>query len=215
MCLVKVRQEEEIEVPYRRTTVVRTRSTSPRRRASRRVSRHEVIRESRPASSSFVAVAPRPQSASYVAIPAPVQAPIPAPQPVPLFVQPPPPAPSHVSSSHHHHTAHYVEVNPRSSVTTSSSSSRGDYVVHEREYRRERRDYSPSPVRYETYRYVDAGPAEPDHYERFQRRERSRSRARSLSRDYAYDPRDSYRETRERIVISDSDGRRRTSEYRR
>jgi hypothetical protein len=86
--------------------------------------------------------------------------------------------------------------------------------MHEREYRRERRDYSPeSSPRYEHYRYVDPPPAESDHYERYTRRERSRSRARS--RDYGYeDPRGSYRETRERVVVVDGDGRR-TREYRR
>lgn len=99
---------------------------------------------------------------------------------------------------------------------TSHSPDRSEYVVHEREYRRERRDYSPeSSPRYEHFRYVEAAPSEPDRYERYTRRERSRSRARSRSRDYGYDdPRGSYRETRERVVIVDDDGRRRR-EYRR
>jgi hypothetical protein len=93
-----------------------------------------------------------------------------------------------------------------------SSVGRSDYVVHETEYRRERRrDYSPeSSPRYEHFRYVEAAPEADERYERFSRRERSRSRARS--RDYGYDdPRGSYRETRERVVIDD--GRRRR-EYR-
>ncbi|KAF2280820.1 uncharacterized protein EI97DRAFT_454063 [Westerdykella ornata] len=213
MCLVKVRQEEDVVVPYR--TVVRTRSRSPHHRTSRRVSRVSVVRESRPASSSYVNVV-RPPSSSYVAVPTPKPLAIPAPQPVPVFVQPsPPPTPPPPPSHHHHHhtTAHYVHVSPRSSI--SSSPSRSDYVMHEREYRRERerRDYSPDSPRHEHYRYVRAPPSESDHYERFTLRERSRSRGRSQSRDYAYDPRDSYRETRERVVIVDGDGRRRR-EYR-
>lgn len=88
-------------------------------------------------------------------------------------------------------------------------------MVHEREYRRERRDYSPeSSPRYEHFRYVDAAPPPSDHgYEQFSRRERSRSRARS--RDYAYEePRGSYSHTRERMVVVDDDGMRRR-EYRR
>ncbi|KAF2176671.1 hypothetical protein K469DRAFT_722060 [Zopfia rhizophila CBS 207.26] len=200
MCLVKVRQEEDVVVPYR---VVRTRSPSPNRhrRSTHRVSRTEVIRESRPPPSS------------YVSVPTPKPLAIPAPQPVPVFVQPSPPPPPPPASSHIGH--HYVEVSPRSSVT-SHSPSRSEYVVHEREYRRERRerDYSPeSSPRYEHFRYVEPAP-EPDRYERYSRRERSRSRARSRSRDYDYDPRGSYRETRERMVIVDDDGRRRR-EYRR
>lgn len=84
--------------------------------------------------------------------------------------------------------------------------------MHEREYRRERRrDYSPeSSPRYEHFRYVE-GP-ERDRYDDMRR---SRSRARSRSRDHGYeDPRGSYRETRERVVIVDDDGRRRR-EYMR
>lgn len=198
-------------VPYR---VVRNRSPSPsrHRRSTHRVSR-EVIRESRPASSGYL---PRPPSATYVAVPAPRPLAIPAPQPVPVFVQPQPPPPpaSHISS--HHGGAHYVEVSPRSSVT-SHSPSRSDYVVHEREYRRER-NYSPeSSPRYESFRYVESGAEpEPERYERYSRRERSRSRVRerSRSRDHGYDhnPRGSYRETNTRIVVND--GRRR-SEYQR
>lgn len=209
MCLVKVRQEEDVVVPYR--TVVRTRSTSPRRRVSR-VSRTSVYRESRPTSSSYVNVV-RPPSSTYV-VPTPKPLAIPAPQPVPVFVQPsPPPAPPPPPSHHHHTTAHYVEVSPRSS--RSSSLSRSDYIRHEREYirERERRDYSPDSPRYEHYRYVDAPPSESDHYERFTRRERSRSRARSRSRDYAYEPRDGYRETRERVTVVGGDSRHRR-EYR-
>ncbi|PSN60554.1 hypothetical protein BS50DRAFT_579088 [Corynespora cassiicola Philippines] len=213
MCLVKVRQEEDVVVPYR---VVRNRTPSPvRRRSVRRVSRvsqSEVFshRES-----------PRP-SASYVAVPAPAPAPlaIPPPQPVPVFVAPsPPPAPA-PPPPRSHVSAHYVEVSPRSDYTSSSSSSpsRSEYITHEREYRRER-NYSPeSSPRYEHFRYVDAAP-EPDRYERYHReRSRSRARSRGRSRDYGYDydPRGSYREreTRERITISDGDGRR-TREYRR
>jgi len=175
-------------VPYR---VVRPRSPSPRRRSTHRVSRTEVIRESRPQSSTYV-------------VPAPQRYPhVPAPQPVPVFVQPPPPPPS----SHHGGGAHYVEVSPRSSVTSATQS---DYVIHEREVRRERRDYSParssaygdrSPT-YETYRYID--PPEPHYLPR----ERSRSRDRRSFAD------GSYRETRERVLIVDDDGRRRR-EYRR
>jgi len=112
-----------------------------------------------------------------------------------------------VSGAHHGGGAHYVEVSPRSSVTSATHS---DYVIHEREVRRERRDYSParssaygdrSPT-YETYRYID--PPEP----RYLPRERSRSRDRRSFAD------GSYRETRERVLIVDDDGRRRR-EYRR
>lgn len=180
-------------MPYR---VVRTRSPSPRRRSAHRISRTEVIRESRP-SSTYIVPAPKP----------PLQ--IPAPQPVPVFVrpQPPPPAPP---SIHGGGQPHYVEVSPRSSV---SSHGHSDYMVHEREYRRELRDYSPArssaygdhSPRYESFRYVD--PPE----ERHPRHERSRSRDR---RSYGEDPRGSYRETRERVLIVDDDGRRRR-EYRR
>lgn len=195
-------------VPYR---VVHNRSPSPtRRRTSRRVSRTEVIRESPRPSASYVSV-PAP---SHVAVPAPKPLQIPPPQPVPVFVQPsPPPAP--VPPPSHHGGAHYVEVSPRSSVT-SHSPDRSEYIMREREYRRERRDYSPeSSPRYEHFRYVEPAPSESDHYERrYSRRERSHSRARSRSRDYGYDPRGSYRETRERVVIVDDDGRRRR-EYRR
>jgi len=87
--------------------------------------------------------------------------------------------------------------------------------LHEREYRRER-NYSPeSSPRYETFRYVE-GSNEPRGYDRYERRERSRSRVRERSmsrgRDYGYDePRGGYRETT-RIVVND--GRRR-SEYAR
>ncbi|KAF2265673.1 hypothetical protein CC78DRAFT_579171 [Lojkania enalia] len=205
MCLVKVRQEEDVRIPPR--VVVRTRTPSPRRRAStHRISRTEVIRESRP------------PSASYVSVPAPRPLSVPAPQPVPVFIQEPappipPPPPSH--HSHHHTTAHYVEVSPRSSVTSHSPSrvASSDYVEREHVYRRERRDYSPDSPRYEHYRYVEPAP-ESDRYERFDRR-RSRSRARSRGgSDYGHDGRGSYRETRERVVIVDDDGHRRR-EYRR
>lgn len=208
MCLVKVRQDEEVVVPYR---VPRDRS--PRRRESvRRVSRisQEVVRES-----------PR---SSYLAVPAPRVMPIPAPQPVPVFVEPPPaplpPPPPSVSHHSTHHSAHYVEVSParssRSSVS-SSSMDRSEYVVREREYRR--REHSPahSSPRYEHFRYVEPPPSDSDHYERYdRRRSRSRPRERSVSRDhYGRGSRDygGERVTRERITISERerDGR----QYRR
>jgi hypothetical protein len=192
-----------VRIPNR--VVVRTRSVSPvRRRSVQRVSR-EVIRESRPSASV----------ASYASIPAPRTIPIPAPQPVPVFVEPPPaPLPPPPPSTHHHSQHHYVEVSPRSSVSSHSPSRVSDYVVREREYRRER-NYSPeSSPRYEHFRYVEPPPSEDDRYERYVRRERSRSRARSRDRDYGYDGRGSFRETRERVVIVDDDGRRRR-EYRR
>ncbi|KAF1838680.1 hypothetical protein BDW02DRAFT_576163 [Decorospora gaudefroyi] len=208
MCLVKVKQEEDVVVPYR---VVQRNRSPPRRRSSRhserRYSRTEIVHES----------SPRP-SASYIAVPTSKPLQIPAPQPVPVFVQPPPahmpvppPAPSHISS-HHSHThsrhggAHYVEVSPRSSVSSRSSSpSRSEYVVREREYRRERA-YSPENPRYEHYRYVEPAPSESDFHERYQR-----TRQRSRSRGGYEDPRGSYRETNTRVSIDD--GRRRR-EYR-
>jgi hypothetical protein len=162
-------------------------------------------------------------------VPAPKPLEVPPPQPVPVFVAPPPPPPQiqTVEPSHHHHHAHYVEVSPQSSVS-SHSPSRAEYIVHEREYHRERRrDYSPeSEPRYEHYRYVDAPapPSESDHYERYVRRERSRSRARSRSRGREYGGHrgsydDGYRETRERVrvVVDDGDagGRRRSRQYYR
>ncbi|CAO2648893.1 Nn.00g098420.m01.CDS01 [Neocucurbitaria sp. VM-36] len=209
MCLVKVKQEEDVVVPYR---VVQRNHSPPRRRAShqsiRRYSRNEIVRES----------SPRP-SGSYIAVPTPKPLAIPAPQPVPVFVQPPPepihyPAPA-PPSQHHHHNAHYVEVSPRSSVTSRSSSpGRSEYVYREREVRRERA-YSPeSSPRYEHFRYVEPAPSESDHYERYQRRDRSRSRQRSRSRGGYDDPRGSYRETNTRVTLVDEDGRRRR-EYRR
>ncbi|KAI8935943.1 hypothetical protein NX059_007450 [Plenodomus lindquistii] len=212
MCLVKVKQDEEVVVPYR----VRNHSP-PRRRAShasaRRYSRTtDVVRES-----------PRP-SASYVAMPTQKPLQIPAPQPVPVFVEPPPapmpapmpaappPPPSHMSSHHtsHHGGAHYVEVSPHSSVSSRSSSpGRSDYVYREREVRRERQ-YSPDRApRYEHFRYVEPAPSESDHYQR-----RDRSRQRSRSRGGYEDPRGSYRETNTRVTLVDEDSRRRR-EYRR
>lgn len=214
MCLVKVKQEEDVVVPYR--VVQRRRSPSPRRRAShtsvRRYSRDEIVRESNPRYSN---------SASYIAVPTPKPLAIPAPQPVPIFVQPPPepipaPPPSHHHHQqhhhHNHHNAHLVEVSPRSSVTSDTSSpGRSEYVYREREVRRERA-YSPeSSPRYEHFRYVEPAPSESDVYDRYERRE-SRSRQRSRSRGYE-DPRGSYRETTARVSISDDHGRRR--EYRR
>lgn len=215
MCLVKVKQEEDVVVPYR---VVQRNHSPPRRRAShtsaRRYSRTEVVRES-----------PRP-SASYIAVPAPKPLQIPAPQPVPVFFEPPPapmpappPPPSHISSHHTHqtqqthHGAHYVEVSPRSSVSSQSSSPpRSEYVYREREVRRERQ-YSPDRApRYEHFRYVEPAPSESDHYERSHRRERSRQR--SVSRGGYEDPRGSYRETNTRVTMVDDNGQRRR-EYRR
>ena len=207
MCLVKVKQEEDHVVPYR---VVQRNRSPPRRRASRqsrdierRYSRTEIVHDS----------SPRP-SASYVAVPSPKPLQIPAPQPVPMFVQPPPPPapmpappppPSHISSHHtqahsHHGGAHYVEVSPRSSMSSRSSSpGRSEYVYTEREVRREReRNYSPENPRYEHYRYVEPASSESDHYERYQRRDRSRQRSRS--RGGYEDP--SYRETNTRVEYS-------------
>ena len=213
MCLVKVKQEEEV-VPYR--IHQRTRSPPRRRishvRQSRDIARHsrdierysrtEIVRES----------SPRP-SASYVSVPSPKVLQIPAPQPVPVFVQPPPPPPpppapmpvppppaSHVSSHHmqsHHGGAHYVEVSPRSSMSSRSSSpGRSEYVYREREVRRERERYSPENPRYEHYRYVEPASSESDQYERYQR---DRSRQRSRSRGGYDDARGSYRETNTRV----------------
>ncbi|KAF1950668.1 hypothetical protein CC80DRAFT_496589 [Byssothecium circinans] len=213
MCLVKVRQEEDVVVPYR----VVHRDHSPRRRSHqsiRRVSRTEVVHES-----------PR-HSASYVAVPSPGPAPlaIPPPQPVPVFYEPPPapiPPPSVSHHSHHSHhggeRAHYVEVSPASSVTSHSPSRASEYVVHEREYRRQRRerDYSPeerSP-RYEHFRYVE-GPGNESDYggrERYERRSRSRVRERSVSRGRYDEPAERF--TRERVSVHVGDGRR-SRDYR-
>ncbi|CBX90292.1 hypothetical protein IAQ61_001786 [Plenodomus lingam] len=210
MCLVKVKQEEDVVVPYR---VVQRTYSPPRRRAShasaRRYSRTtEIVRES-----------PRP-SGSYIAVPTPKPLQIPAPQPVPVFVQPPPasmppappPPPSHISSHHtsHHGGAHYVEVSPRSSVTSESSSlGRSDYVYREREVHRERQ-YSPDRTpRYEHFRYVEPASSESDYYHHH-----DRSRHRSRSRGGYEDPRGSYRETNTRVTVVDEDSRRRR-EYRR
>ncbi|KAK7180586.1 hypothetical protein DPSP01_006421 [Paraphaeosphaeria sporulosa] len=209
MCLVKVRQDEDVVVPYR---VPRDRS--PRRRESvRRVSRmsQEVVRES-----------PR---SSYLAVPAPRPMPIPAPQPVPVFVEPPPaplpPPPPSLS----HHSAHYVEVSParssRSSVS-SSSMDRSEYVVRERQYRRREHSPASSSPRYEHFRYVEPPPSDSDHFERYdRRRSRSRPRERSLSRGrgdyYGRGSRDygGERVTRERITISERERDGRRGEYRR
>lgn len=219
MCLVKVKQEEDHVVPYR---VVQRARSPPRRRVSRhsrdierRYSRSEVVRDS----------PPRPSS-SYIAVPSPKPLQIPAPQPVPVFIQPsppppPPPAPmpaprpppSHISSHHtsHHGGAHYVEVSPRSSITshTSSLDDRSEYVYREREVRREhQRAYSPDNPRYEHYRYVEPESSESDQYERYQTRDRSRQRSRSRA---GYDDsRGGYRETTNmRVSIGENDGRRR------
>jgi hypothetical protein len=203
MCLVKVKQEEDHVVPYR---VVQQNRHSSHRRASRqsrdierRYSRTEIVHDS----------PPRP-SASYISVPSPKPLQIPAPQPVPMFVQPPPPAPmpapppppSHISSHHthaqsHHGGAHYVEVSPRSSMSSRSSSpGRSEYVYREREVRREReRNYSPENPRYEHYRYVEPASSESDQYERYQRQDRSRQRSRSRG---GYDD----RETNTRVSYS-------------
>jgi hypothetical protein len=214
MCLVKVKQEEEHIVPYR---VVDRRDN--RRRASRvserRYSRTEVVHDSPRPSASYVA-----RSSTSYAVPTPQPAPLtlPPPQPVPVFVQPPPapmpapaPPPSHVPSHHshaappsHHGGAHYVEVSPRSSMSSRSSSpdGRSEYVYHEREYRRERERQDPGP-QYEHYRYVQPAPSESDDGYRNRSRQRSRSRG-------GYD--DSFREERMRVTIED--GGRRRREYR-
>lgn len=221
MCLVKVKQEEDVVVPYR--VVSRHNHSPPRRRASRqsahRYSR-EVVRESRYES-------PRP-SASYVAVPTPQPKPlaIPPPQPVPVFVEPPPapyhvpappPPPSHISSRHSHHgAAQYVEVSPRSSYSSRSSSpNRSEYVYREREVRRERA-YSPERgPQYEHYRYVEPARSESSFGggRGYGGRERSRSRVsvgygRQRSRS-----RGEYVDERTRVTIVDDDGSRR--EYRR
>ncbi|KAL5121929.1 hypothetical protein ACEQ8H_000145 [Pleosporales sp. CAS-2024a] len=161
MCLVKVRQEEEVVVPYRIVD-----HGPSRRRAShqsqRRYSRTEIVHHE----------SPRASVASYVAVPTPKPLAIPAPQPVPVFVQPPPvpvpvpvpappPPPSVSHHSHHSHRggAHYVEVSPRSSISSRASSpGRSEYVYREREYRRERQ-HSPGP-HYDHYRYVDPATSE-------------------------------------------------------
>jgi hypothetical protein len=96
-----------------------------------------------------------------------------------------------------------------------SSFDPSEVVVHEREYRRERRgrDYSPpeSPQRYEHFRYVEGAPQE-----RYERLDRTRSRSRA--REYEYEPepqpRGSYRETSTRIRINEGRGGR-SAEYRR
>lgn len=203
MCLVKVKQEEEVVVPYR----VAQRSNHSRRAShasARRYSRTtEVVRES-----------PRP-STSYISMPAPKPLQIPAPQPVPVFVEPPPRMPMPVPAApppppSHHGGPHYVEVSPRSSVTsTSSSAGRSDYVYREREVRRERQ-YSPERApRYEHFRYVEPATSESDHYQR-----RDRSRQRSRSRAGYEEARGSYRETNTRVTLVDEDSRRRR-EYTR
>lgn len=246
MCLVKVRTEEDITPPSR--IIAHRRDLSPVRRTSRRVSRvsyheHSASRLSHSGRhSGSIVHAPRPQSASYVSAPAfePVPAPsykqIPAPQPVPVFVAPPPmPVPAAPPSEHHYHhhhppAAHYVEVSPRSSISSSDREpSHADYMVHEREreIRRERsraRDYSPERGdRYEHFRYVEAEPERGRYedldrdrggYETHVRYSRSRSRGPPPG-TYGYEGSDQggYRE-RERVVVVDGEGRRRR-EYRR
>jgi hypothetical protein len=221
MCLVKVKQEEDHVVPYR---VVQHNRTASRRRTSRQSERRysrDIVNESSPRpSSSYIAAPPRPSS-SYVA--APPQKPplrIPPPQPAPVFVQPPPapmpappPPPSHISSHHQSQRggAQYVEVSPRSSAESGSSSpGRSEYVYREREVRRERqRAYSPDDnPRYEHYRYVEPASSESDHYDhRYQRRDQSRQRSRS--RGGYEDPRGSFQETNMRVHIGNEERRRR------
>ena len=167
MCLVKVKQEEDHIVPYR---VVNRNRSPPRRRASHRhsrdvehrYSRTEIVHEASPRpSQSYVSSPPYISAPSYVPVPTPKPLMIPAPQPAPVFVQPPPmpmpvpaphPPPSHISSHHtqsHHGGAHYVEVSPRSSISSRSSSPpRSEYVYREREIRRERVSEPENP-RYE------------------------------------------------------------------
>jgi hypothetical protein len=203
MCLVKVKQEEDVVVPYR----VVDRHNSRRRvshTSQRRYSRTDFVHESPRPSQTYISG----HSSSYVAVPTPKPLAIPAPQPVPVFVQPPAvpvsapaPPPSHHS---HHGAAHYVEVSPRSSISSRSSSpNRSEYVYREREYRRERQ-HSPEP-RYDHYRYVEPAPSESDHYDRF----RGHSRQRSRSRGGYEEPRGTVREERTRITIEDDGGRRR------
>lgn len=209
MCLVKVKQEEDVVVPYR--VVSRHNHSPPRRRASRHSTRYsrEVIRSSHHES-------PRP-SASYVAVPTPQPKPlaIPPPQPVPVFVEPPP-APIHVPAAppppRSHGAPQYVEVSPRSSFSSRSSSpNRSEYVYREREVRRERA-YSPDRgPQYEHYRYVEPARSESSFGGgRGYARERSRSRVnvgygRERSRS-----RGSYVDERTRVTIVDDDGRRRS-----
>jgi hypothetical protein len=219
MCLVKVKQEEDHVVPYR---VVNRNRSPPRRRAShqrhsrdveRRYSRTEIVHESSPRpSQSYVSSPP------FVPVPTPNFKQIPAPQPAPVFVQPPPapmpmpmpappPPPSHISSHHtqsHHGGAHYVEVSPRSSISSRSSSPpRSEYVYREREVRRER-IHEPENPRYEHYRYVEPASSESDVQERYQRRDVSRQRSRS--RGGYDDPRGSYNQSHTRVSV---DARRR------
>ena len=102
-----------------------------------------------------------------------------------------------------------MHVSPETSVSSFDPS---EVVVHEREYRRERRgrDYSPeSPQRYEHYRYVEGAPQE-----RYERLERRRSRSRGREYEYEQEPRGSYRETSTRIRINEGRGGR-SAEYRR
>ncbi|KAK5079772.1 hypothetical protein LTR16_008565, partial [Cryomyces antarcticus] len=183
MCLVKIKEDEDIVVPSRPR-----RRRSPERH-SRRVSR--VIVEERAPSRSYIVPAPAPPLA------------IPAPQPIPIFVQPPPtpipvpvpvppPAPSVHSHAPSHHAAHYVEVAPLSRSSSSSSSSSGrtrrsEYHVREREVRRERirdRSQERSP-QYSTFRYIEP----PRESYEFSRRERERSKDRSRRGSVYEDPR--------------------------
>jgi hypothetical protein len=222
MCLVKVKQEEDHIVPYR---VVNRNRSPPRRRASHRhsrdvehrYSRTEIVHEASPRPSQSHVSSPRYVSApSYVPVPTPKPLMIPAPQPAPVFVQPPPmpmpmpmpappPPPSHISSHHtqsHHGGAHYVEVSPRSSISSRSSSPpRSEYVYREREIRRERVSEPENP-RYEHYRYVEPASSESDVHESYQRRDRQRSR----SRGGYEDPRGSYNQSHTRVSV---DARRR------
>ncbi|KAF2142115.1 uncharacterized protein K452DRAFT_26769 [Aplosporella prunicola CBS 121167] len=205
MCLVKVHEEPDIAVPYR---VHR----EPPRRRSTRVSRTYIEEERRRPPSVVSHHHHSSQHFARVSNPPALQ--VPPPQPVPVFVQPPPhsvpvpvppppppPPPTAPRVPSPPPSAHYVEVSPRSSY---SSSDRGnEYVLREREVRRERREYEHSPARssytdyrrsrgpeYETFRYIE--PPEERREPRW-----AGGRDRSRSRDYrADDPRASYRSTR-------------------
>ncbi|KAF2759417.1 hypothetical protein EJ05DRAFT_475621, partial [Pseudovirgaria hyperparasitica] len=215
MCLVKVRQEEDVVVPYR--------VASPRR-TSRHYSRTQIVEEDhrRPI--------PSPRTSYHsthvsTVIPSPRPNPIPAPQPVPVFINQPPTPPPPASSVGRHSTQ-YVHVSPASSVT-SHSRTHSDYYVSEHEYRVERerhrerdhsrdrsrrRSRSRSSDRYHerpaTYRYIDSRPLH-DNRAEFTRTHSTRSRSRSRG---AYDDdRDGRASSygREKVVIVDDNGRRR------
>ena len=201
MCLVKVREEPDLVVPYRVVHGHHHRGHSPGRRSSARISR-TVIEE-------------RPASHTHVVTPGALA--IPAPQPVPVFVQPPPPPPPPPA-------AHYVHVSPHSSSSSISGSDvRSDYV-YRREVRRERevdsrpRNSGAYGERYETYRYVDAPREEEAGYYRSRSRSSvgsERRRRRSVSRRRYVEEEDGGvdRVRTTKIVVEDNGSRRR--EYHR